>query len=322
MVDFRYHLVSIIAVFLALAVGIVLGTTTINGPALDTLKRRLDSLSTDRDALRTENQELTDQLANEAVFAQSLLPFAVAGKLTGEDVVLISVPNAAAGTRDAVAQAMVTAGATVVGRVQLTKKFTDPAESKALEAVVQQVLGSPPAGVGTPLQHATNQLATALATPTRGGARGVNAETDRVLGLFKDADLITVEGAAAARSSAVVIVAAVPEEKDAEGKADRVRGINEMVAALSRQAAAVVAVAPTGSAIEGGVLSSLRRDDTLASDVSSVDRADTASGQIAVVYALVERLRAAAAAGERPAAGHYGTGPGADRPLPDLAAVS
>jgi hypothetical protein len=32
MIDFRYHLVSLVAVFLALAVGIVLGTTALNGP--------------------------------------------------------------------------------------------------------------------------------------------------------------------------------------------------------------------------------------------------------------------------------------------------
>ena len=38
MVDFRYHLVSIIAVFLALAVGIVVGTAALNGPVLDSLR--------------------------------------------------------------------------------------------------------------------------------------------------------------------------------------------------------------------------------------------------------------------------------------------
>ena len=37
-VDFRYHLVSIIAVFLALALGIVVGTTALNGALLDSLK--------------------------------------------------------------------------------------------------------------------------------------------------------------------------------------------------------------------------------------------------------------------------------------------
>ena len=36
MIDFRYHLVSIVAVFLALAIGIVLGSTELEGPTLST----------------------------------------------------------------------------------------------------------------------------------------------------------------------------------------------------------------------------------------------------------------------------------------------
>ena len=42
-VDFRYHLVSIIAVFLALAIGIVIGTTALNGALLDNLKGSINA---------------------------------------------------------------------------------------------------------------------------------------------------------------------------------------------------------------------------------------------------------------------------------------
>ena len=38
MIDFRYHLVSIIAVFLALAVGLVVGSTALSGKAEEALK--------------------------------------------------------------------------------------------------------------------------------------------------------------------------------------------------------------------------------------------------------------------------------------------
>ena len=322
MVDFRYHLVSIIAVFLALAVGIVLGTTTINGPVLDSLNRRMDSLSTDRDALRAENKLLTERIAEEDDFAEAMLPLAVAGRLTGESIVIVSAADAPAETRDGAARAFVTAGATIAGRVQLTPKFTDPQQAGVLQRVVEQIVGGTPSDPGTPLQHAANQLAIALAGKTRDGSTGGNAETDRVVALFRNADLVQVEGESPARSSAVLFVAALPEERTVEGRDERVRGVNEVVAAISRQAAAVVTITPTGGAVEGGVLSSLRRDDNLNADVSSVDHADTASGQTAAVLALVERLRAAAAPGDRPAAGHYGTGPGADKSLPDAADLS
>ena len=39
MIDFRYHLVSIVAVFLALAIGIVLGSTELQGPTYNLLDR-------------------------------------------------------------------------------------------------------------------------------------------------------------------------------------------------------------------------------------------------------------------------------------------
>ena len=58
MIDFRYHLVSIISVFLALAVGIVLGA----GPLQANLG---DQLSDQVAALRTEKQALNDKLDGE-----------------------------------------------------------------------------------------------------------------------------------------------------------------------------------------------------------------------------------------------------------------
>ena len=40
MIDFRYHLVSLIAVFLAVALGIVIGTTALNEPILSNRRAR------------------------------------------------------------------------------------------------------------------------------------------------------------------------------------------------------------------------------------------------------------------------------------------
>ena len=41
MIDFRYHLVSLIAVFLAVALGIVIGTTALNEPILADIKNQV-----------------------------------------------------------------------------------------------------------------------------------------------------------------------------------------------------------------------------------------------------------------------------------------
>ena len=53
MIDFRYHLVSLVSVFLALAVGIVLGAGPLKEPIGESLQSQVDALRSDRDTLRT-----------------------------------------------------------------------------------------------------------------------------------------------------------------------------------------------------------------------------------------------------------------------------
>ena len=55
MIDFRYHLVSIVAIFLALAIGIVIGTTALNGPVTEALQKGNASLNGDLNNLRDQS---------------------------------------------------------------------------------------------------------------------------------------------------------------------------------------------------------------------------------------------------------------------------
>ena len=59
MINFRYHVVSLTAVFLALAIGLVVGTAALNGPVADALKEQVN-------ALRKDNQQLRDQVSQPA----------------------------------------------------------------------------------------------------------------------------------------------------------------------------------------------------------------------------------------------------------------
>ena len=62
MIDFRYHLVSIVAVFLALAIGIVLGSTELRGAAFSALDRTSSALSGKLNAANSENSSLQQQV--------------------------------------------------------------------------------------------------------------------------------------------------------------------------------------------------------------------------------------------------------------------
>ena len=70
MIDFRYHLVSLISVFLALAVGIVLGAGPLRENLGDQLAGQVEQLRTEKDQLRTQSDELAtrnDQLGSFAL---------------------------------------------------------------------------------------------------------------------------------------------------------------------------------------------------------------------------------------------------------------
>ena len=89
MIDFRYHLVSLIAVFLAVALGIVIGTTQLNGPVLTNLQDQVSALQTDKRLLEDETQSLQTQLDSQGGFAEEVGPALVAGTLTGRRVLLV-----------------------------------------------------------------------------------------------------------------------------------------------------------------------------------------------------------------------------------------
>ena len=72
MIDFRYHLVSLIAVFLAIALGIVIGTTQLNGKVLDDLRGQVSSLEQDKRDLEDNTQQLQTQQDNSEAFDGSL----------------------------------------------------------------------------------------------------------------------------------------------------------------------------------------------------------------------------------------------------------
>ena len=63
MIDFRYHLVSIVAIFLALALGIVLGSTTLSNSVGDTLRKQVSSATRSAQEARVQQRQLHKEAA-------------------------------------------------------------------------------------------------------------------------------------------------------------------------------------------------------------------------------------------------------------------
>lgn len=137
MIDFKYHVVSIVAVFLALAVGIVLGTNVLSGDVLSNLKTQTSDLRKEAQTLRDQNQQQQNQLSDDENFAQALEPAVVAGRLSGRHVVVITVPNAPKSVRDAAVKTLGEAGATVTAQVDVAASYSDPQQAQSLDELLK-----------------------------------------------------------------------------------------------------------------------------------------------------------------------------------------
>ena len=91
MIDFRYHLVSIVSIFLALAVGIALGAGPLQQPIGQTLSSQVSTLRQEKDNLRTQLTAAQQQADAADEFAATVAPQLVASRLGGRSVVLVAV---------------------------------------------------------------------------------------------------------------------------------------------------------------------------------------------------------------------------------------
>ena len=102
MISLRYHIVSIAAVFLALALGVVLGSTSLSSRLLSTVGGQRETLQEQVTHLEGERADLRTRLSAADRFGEAVGPLAVQGRLNQRSVVLISSWDAAPQQRDAV----------------------------------------------------------------------------------------------------------------------------------------------------------------------------------------------------------------------------
>lgn len=126
MINLRYHVVTLVAVFLALAVGVVLGA----GPLQSRISAASEGTDLAERAAGLEEQLATlegsavQQEAFIAGIAKEILP----GSLSGKKVTLVALPGASEEDTAGIADMLALAGATVRGTVELTENWTSTAQ--------------------------------------------------------------------------------------------------------------------------------------------------------------------------------------------------
>ncbi|TDD33221.1 copper transporter [Nonomuraea terrae] len=316
MIDFRYHLVSIVAIFLALAVGIVLGTTLLEEPAVRSAQEMTAQLTKTKEELRVEIDTLQGRQAGNDAFIDSATPELVAGDLTGQRVLLIETPGSSTAVRESAEKVLDQAGAEISGRVTLTEKFLDPKGVGVLDGLVNQLkpvnMIFPP--TGTSWGRASTLLASALVTTDPAQAGTPNAAAGDVLSTFEAGGLLSVEGDADQRATLAVMLA--PERpyegESAEVQAGALVAVADGFDAAGRGTVLAGIVPPV--AMPGDVISALRDEGEVSKRVSTVDIVDMPLGRVVMVSSLREQLSGRA--------GQYGVGPGASAPMPPPATPS
>src|ERR671933_1697867 len=108
MLDFRYHALSLVAVFLALAIGIVLGVTIGDSLVSDAERSLRGNLRADVEKAHSDANEARGELSGRDRMLDQLYPQLVAGRLGGERVAVVSwgpLPNnVESGVRDAISK--------------------------------------------------------------------------------------------------------------------------------------------------------------------------------------------------------------------------
>lgn len=306
MINFRYHVVSLTAVFLALAIGLVVGTAALNGPLSDNLSAQVTALSGQNTQFRSQVSQLVAESNKNEQFANEAAPALLAGRLTNRGLVVLSMEDGNTYV-DSLTQTLTLSGAKITGKVVVKDKFFDPKNNEALLDLAHAAL--PASLTQAPLNsNAAETASYVLAAVLVKQTPEVPIDTMRtVLKAFIDAGYISASNDFAGPADAMIFVAAQPyTDSSASGK-------NAAVLTSTDQfdKAGPLVVAANGVAGNGNIISAVRGDPTLSKTISTVDNVATPYGRIASTLALVEQL-------QLNQAGHYGTSGSADSMLPKL----
>ena len=312
MIDFRYHLVSIVAVFLALAIGIVLGATALQGDTIDVLRSANNALTNKYNDASAQLSSASQLVTANDSFLQFAEPKLLNGMLTGEKIVLVTEPGAPSGVVNGIQKAAALAGAAVTGTIALQPKFNDL--SGTTRANLSQINSQLATFYGIDLasaadsqtayqQDAASIISEAILQRPAGDPGLSAADAGTLLKSYVDGGYLTYTGNPAGTASgsagttvgrATIAVIVTPPGSASDGQNDPADQVLLAVATEFAGASAATLVAgPTIAASVPASPISVLRNSSVSSQVSSVDNADTRVGQIVTIWALAGQLQGA-----------------------------
>ena len=306
MLTFRYHLVTIVAVFLALAIGIVVGSTFVGPSVVESLRNQVEDVSKTLDERKAANDRLTaenDHLDESVVEAS---PWAADRRLDGRSVLVVADRGVSEGVLEDTDELLQQAGATTPGTLWIDPAFglEDEDEQAALAEAIDMAEADAATLQGQAWRRLLRDLRTGAAPDGATQALvdagffsfspvgdGANQLTDLADDQFQ---VLLVSGTESDLPSTahLAVMADVLVERGQPGVlAEEFRPVGD------------------GEVAQGDLVALVRDDPERAAAISTVDDLASSSGRLAAVLAEADLSRGVV--------GHYGVGPGAQGPLPE-----
>jgi len=297
MFDYRYHALSLAAVLLALAVGVVIGVAIGDSNLVSSAKSGIvHDLSSEVSSAQHQADQLRAQLNGEEAFTNDLYPIAIHGLLSGRNVGLVFLGGPSNRVNGLVRNAVTQAGGDLVNVVAVREPLNMPGLARAAAGTHFAALG---AGASPAGRQLVGRFGGIVGRQLVSGGQLVGRE---LLSRERGPLLSAFDGQLGKLAGLVVVRAQPAGMTPQQGEAG---GAFESGLLDGASAAGVPTV--------GVELSSTQPSQVpwyQAQNISSVDDLDAIAGQAALVYALT---------GSR---GTYGDKPTADSLLPNVVGSS
>lgn len=307
MISLRQHAVSLAAVFLALAMGVVLGSGFFSDTLLSSLRSEKRDLYTQIDRLTDQRDALREKLSAADNFDIQVGSRIVHDALVGKSVVIFRTPDAHDDDIAAVSKIVGQAGGAVTATVSLTQEFVEANSAEKLRSVVNSSILPAGSQLSTKLvdqgSQAGDLLGIALLSNADPAAPTVEqAQRDTVLAALRETGFITYQPRdriGTANATVVVTGGALSTDAGNQGVS-----VARFAAALAPRGSGTLLAGRDGSANRPAAVAVTRADADMAAEISTVDDIDAEPGRITVILALHDLIN-----GDH--VGHYGTGHGA-----------
>lgn len=306
MINFRFHLVSLIAVFLALGLGILVGSSVVDQVIVDRLQRDIASVRSESKERRAENKRLQEQIGQLEDAVSASAPYTVEDRLSGVSIALVAERGVDSGVLKQTKAMLQQSGANVPAVVWLEDawRLDDDQQLQKLGDAIG-VTGNAAATRSAGLQA----LADWIAHPAAAAA----GSTPSALTTLKDAGFVSIsdgdtKALASLPSASTRSLVVTGTQSNLAGSDTLAQFVRALVDAKVPSAVAEVYDAGDDNSARGDAVAPVRGDSSLSEVVSTLDDIELVQGRVSAVLAL-EQLADGTV-------GHYGYGRGASSPMP------